>query len=145
MEDGGRRTEDGGGWRATDGTTSRVDGKQQNQTWRRWFSRSLVITWRYITLCHVTVEGCGEACVLCITLDRGWEGYFKGTVHTKIHYTDEHRSINLLREKVSRKRVIFSGKRRCCCFVPSDSINCNPANNPHFTECVDDVTSALFL
>lgn len=112
--------EDGGGWWAADGRTSRVDRKPQNQTRRCWFCGRLIITWCYSTSCHVTAEGGEGMCVVYYTW-QGWEGYFKGTVHMKIHYTDEHRSINLLRKRSRGSRswsFYWTCRRSDISFVP---------------------------
>lgn len=112
--------EDGGGWWAADGRTSRVDRKPQNQTRRCWFLRE---AHNHVTLQHIMSCYCGGGEGMCVVYYtwQGWEGYFKGTVHTKIHYTDEHRSINLLRKRSRGSRswsFYWTCRRSDISFVP---------------------------
>lgn len=115
-----------GGWRMEEDDGLQTGGRAASTGSRRIkhdavdFCRRLIITWRYSTSCHVTAEGGEGMCVVYYTW-QGWEGYFKGTVHMKIHYTDEHRSINLLRKRSRGSRswsFYWTCRRSDISFVP---------------------------
>lgn len=120
-----------GGWRRMMGCRREDEPRRQEAAESNTTLLILREAHNHVMLQHIMSCYCGGGEGMCVVYYtwQGWEGYFKGTVHTKIHYTDEHRSINLLRKRSRGSRswsFYWMCRRSDISFVPITFNNVTP-------------------